>query len=337
MRDFLDQLTRNRWVLIVVLMITYSLQSLTITASKQQSGGGFAYDATAAVLLAEALKLVFALAMLPPPARRALDPSVSLPYVVPAVLYMVQNRLVFEALRYLLPPEYQLWNNLKLLTTSIVYRVVIRKQLRVLQWIALILLAVGMSLATQSQTCSRTKEAQETSTDTSSSWNMWTGIGIMMTISWCSAVAGVANEWLIKKSANVLEANVWLYTYGTLACCIQLGSAGWVRLLRLEGFTAATWFVVFCNAILGQSIAFLFRYADQIVKLYAVCAAMGFTTLVSVLFFGFEVQFQMLAGYITSMISVSLYYAPPDLLNKADSEVLAAVSCSTRASVLLDA
>jgi len=328
MHDFLDRATKKRWVLIAVLMITYSMQSLTITASKQQSGGGFAYDATAAVLLAEALKLVFALAMLPSPSRRALDPRGSLPYVVPAILYMVQNRLVFEALRYLSPPEYQLLNNLKLLTTSIVYRVVMRRQLRVLQWMALLLLAVGMSLASQPPTNSASTDKPETA---SSSLSMWTGIAIMTIMSWCSAFAGVANEWLIKKSANVLEANVWLYSYGVLACSAQLGSAGWVRLFRLEGFTAVTWFVVVCNTFLGQSVAFLLRYADSIVKLYAVSAAMGFTTLVSVLFFGFQVQFQMLAGYMTSMISVSLYYAPPELLNKTDIEVLTAVGCSTRA------
>ena len=36
----------------------------------------------------------------------------------------------------------------------------------------------------------------------------WSGTAIMFLISWCSAGAGVLNEWLIKRSANVLEALV---------------------------------------------------------------------------------------------------------------------------------
>merc|ERR1719297_65496 len=39
MRDFLDRATKKRWVLIAVLMITYSMQSLTITSSIHDLAG----------------------------------------------------------------------------------------------------------------------------------------------------------------------------------------------------------------------------------------------------------------------------------------------------------
>merc|ERR1719277_366800 len=97
---------------------------------------------------------------------------------------------------------------------------------------------------------------------------------------------------------------------------------GWARLLRFEGFSVLTWLVVLCNAVLGQSIAFLFKYADSIVKLYAVCAAMAFTTLMSVLFFGFQVRFNMVAGYAVSAISMCLYYVPSEALLAKDSDVI---------------
>mmetsp|Transcript_52829 Transcript_52829/g.153705 ORF Transcript_52829/g.153705 Transcript_52829/m.153705 type:complete len:333 (-) Transcript_52829:111-1109(-) len=330
MRQFVDRWARHRGVLVMVLMTSYSVQSLVITASKRQ--GGFAYDATAAVLLAELVKLLFALAMLPPEARGQLDPRRSVAYALPAVLYVLQNRLVFEALRRLLPPEYQLLNNMKLLTTSVLYRVVMRRQLRLLQWLALLLLVLGMTLATQPPE-DLNSENRSSSLDgiDDASLGRWGGVTIMVIVSWCSACAGVLNEWLIKRSPNVLEANVWLYTYGAAACALRLGPSGCVGLLRFEGFTTLAWCVVLCNAVLGQSIAFLFRYADSIVKLHAVCCAMGFTTLVSVAFFGFEVRFHMLAGYIASAISLCLYYAPPELLQATDSELLAA-GCGGRAT-----
>lgn len=324
LRECIDKWAQNRVVLVVVLMGTYSVQSLLITASKKDDS--FAYDASAVVFLTEGVKLIFALAMLTPGARRALNPLASLPYSAPAVLYTLQNRLVFEALRYISPPEYQLLNNMKLFTTSILYRVVMRRQLRLLQWMALVLLALGMAVANQPAPGATGSEK------TSVSSTVWSGASIMFIVAWCSAGGGVVNEWLIKRSANNIEANVWLYSYGMVAAGLQLGVAGWGRLLRLEGFTLMTWAVVLCNAVLGQSIAFLFRYADSIVKLYAVCAAMAFTTLASVLFFGFEIHFHMLAGYIISAISVSMYYAPPEYLQMTDVDMVASVCASRHAA-----
>jgi len=314
---------KRRPFLVIVLMASYSAQSLLITASKQ--GGGFAYDASSAVLLAEVLKLVFAVAMLTPEGRAATKPSVAcLAFAVPAVLYTAQNRLVFEALRRLTPPEYQLLNNMKLFTTSVVYRVAIKRQMSLLQWLALLLLGLGMTVATQPSVAEGFGEGPSASDQDSGRGSWLMGLAIMFAVSWCSAAAGVLNEWLIKRSADVLEANVWLYLFGSIACCWQLvcSPGSFERLLRLEGFSLLTWLVVLCNAVLGQSIAFLFRYADSIVKLYAVCAAMAFTTLMSVFFFGFEVRFHMVAGYAVSAISMCLYYVPPEALLAKDSDLV---------------
>jgi len=327
MREFLQRWVQRRPVLVIVLMGTYSAQSLLITASKRQ--GDFSYDATVAVLLAEVLKLGFALAMLAPEVRSRLRPSTAcLPFAISAVLYALQNRLVFEALRHISPPEYQLLNNMKLFTTSAVYRVAMRRQLKVLQWLALLLLSLGMALATQ-PTGDGNLHAKG---DISAGTGVWTGLGIMVLVSWLSAFAGVLNEWLIKRSADVLEANVWLYAFGAVACGCQLACSdgGWIRLTRLEGFSGLTWLVVLCNAVLGQCIAFIFRYADSIVKLYAVCAAMAFTTAMSVIFFSFQVQFNMVAGYITCAIAMCLHYAPAEVLLKTDTAVLQDLGCVKR-------
>lgn len=102
-----------------------------------------------AVVLAELLKLIFALVMLPPEAgptawSRDVRPSSACTAPVAACLpcrqpfipcrtgscrapqrLRVDSELQFrfEALRYISPPQYQLLNNMKLFTTSIVFRV----------------------------------------------------------------------------------------------------------------------------------------------------------------------------------------------------------------------
>lgn len=299
-----------------MLMISYSVQSLLISYSKSH----VTYSSSVAVAFAELLKLIFALAMLPPKVIYTLPKSASWLYAVPATLYTLQNRLVFEALRFLGPPEYQLLNNMKLFTTSIVFRVVMKRQLRVFQWLALIFLGLGMAVATTPT--SSVEQTQE-------SHDLWTGTIIMITVAWCSAAAGVLNEWLIKKSSSVLEANVWLYLFGVITAVAPLPwsdpDGGY-----LEGFSTSVfpWSVVLCNAVLGQSIAFLFRYADSIVKLQAVCAAMALTTLLSRIFFDYKIHFHALGGYLVTFLSMCLYYTPSEVLVSTDAEFLSSVDLS---------
>merc|ERR1719272_2168758 len=89
--------------------------------------------------------------------------------------------------------------------------------------------------------------------------SLWKGLCLMVVVAVCSAVAGVSNEKLIKASPSVVEANVWLYAYGCLACLGQLlvSTGSLQSLFYFEGFTVVTWTVVLCNAVLGQSIAYI--------------------------------------------------------------------------------
>lgn len=314
----------NRSVLVLILMASYSIQSLLITASKRR--GGFEYDVAVTVFYAEFFKFLFAISMLGKEGIRGLNFWSSFPYLIPSVLYLVQNQLIFAALSVLSPPEYQLLNNGKLFTTTIVYRVVMKRTLRVVQWLALALLGTGMVLSTQPAASDGASAAARGASE-----QLWKGCGIMVLVSWCSAIAGVSNEKLIKGSASVVQANVWLYGYGCLACLLQLcfSSSGLESLVHRRGFTPLTWLVVVCNAVLGQSIAYIMRYADSIVKIYAVCMAMIFTTLASVFFFGYELHLHVVGGYVACVISLCLYYCPAELLMATDSEVLASY-CSRR-------
>ncbi|CAK9095820.1 CMP-sialic acid transporter 1 (CMP-SA-Tr 1) (CMP-Sia-Tr 1) (CMP-sialic acid transporter-like protein 1) (OsCSTLP1) [Durusdinium trenchii] len=252
--------------------------------------------------------------MLPPKALSSLHKSASWLFAVPAALYTLQNRLVFEALHFISPPEYQLLNNMKLFTTSLVFRVVMKRQLRVFQWLALLLLGLGMALATTPKPGSTTQEASRAGP----------GGAVRIPLDTCSAVAGVMNEWLIKSSSSVLEANVWLYLFGALITLASLlGSWGETAAEGyLAGFDSSMlpWSVVLCNAVLGQSIAFLFRYADSIVKLYAVCAAMALTAILSSIFLSYSLDFHTLGGYLVTFLSMCLYYLPPDVLFSSDTD-----------------
>jgi len=300
------------------LMVTYSAQGLLITASKHQDA--FEYDASVAVFLTELLKLLIALLLLPPQSRLASLRGASFAFVIPAALYTLQNRLIFESLKYLTPPEYQVLNTSKLFTTSIVYRVGMCRQLNLLQWFALLLLGLGMIIASGSELDEGFSSAGRC---------VWCGALIMFVIAWLSAIAGVTNEYLIKQAKDVLEANVSLYLAGVITCALQVGGgeAGFSSLTSLQGFTLTTWLIVGCNAVLGQTIAFLYRYTDSITKIYASFAATMFTTVLSSTVFRTGLGFELIMGYFVAMISVCLYYLPHHMLLAADTQVIERICC----------
>lgn len=290
------------------------MQGLLVTASKR-SDGSFEYNANTVVLLSELTKLIFALVCLPRGTQ--LHWKVSLPFAIPAILYAIQNNLVFVALQHLTPSEYQVLNNTKLMTTSIVYRFFMGRHLRILQWFALTLLALGMTLSVEVAQPSAAMEKTEVS------HSIFTGVMIMVVNSWCSAFAGVTNELFIKRASSLYEGNVYLYGYSSLVCIgfgrHVLGSPS----SALKGFDLYTWCIVICNAFLGQSISFIMRYADSIVKIYAVCGSMAFSGMLSYLLFGIFVRRGVILSYFVCGISCCLFYMTPERLMQTDIQFFA--------------
>eukprot|EP00392_Amoebophrya_sp_AT5.2_P016441 g16703.t1 len=138
---------------------------------------------------------------------------------VPALAYMVQNNLMFLCLSrgYLDAPHYQLFCNVKIATTSILYRLVMKKALTVLQWCSLMLLGVGMLVCAAKDVFAGAAglEHQETkSSGTKNSPAFLYGIACVLGISLCSAFAGVTNEFLLKTASNMHYANAKMYAVG---------------------------------------------------------------------------------------------------------------------------
>src|SRR5690242_3208699 len=104
------------WVIVLTLLL--SCQSLLISYSKKE--GLYAYNPTTAVLLAEITKFLISAAILTSQ-RENLNFRITretFPYSVPALIYFIQNNLVFWALYYVDPTTYQVLVNLKILTTG---------------------------------------------------------------------------------------------------------------------------------------------------------------------------------------------------------------------------
>lgn len=321
-------------MLSAALLVVYMAQGILIKYS-QNDAGGYDYDKNTSVLLSELFKVVLSGALLfrefqinPEPASPLIGPLEArsiLAYAVPAVLYVVHNNIIFIALELIGPTTYQLFNNLKIVTTGFVFRIFLRRKLRVHQWMAIVLLLLGMCV-TQMNPAKPAVSLVRTE-------QPFLGFLWMVALSLCSAFAGVYNEYLIKKDEqSVYWKNIQLYTFGTLACGLstlfsflssgsnsELDANAEPNRSLFHGFGLCAWLVVFLNGVLGQIISLIFKYADNLVKVYAASGAILATSFLSHYLFGTPLTIELCIGIMVALLSMFFYFFSPEVLGKEDT------------------
>ncbi|GMP43713.1 hypothetical protein CsSME_00012971 [Camellia sinensis var. sinensis] len=321
-----------------ILTILTSSQGILTTLS--QSNGGYKYDYATVPFLAEVFKLIVSSFFLwrefqrPTPPRMTTDwKSVRL-YPIPSIIYVIHNNVQFATLTFVDPSTYQIMGNLKIVTTGILFRMFLKRKLSNLQWMAIVLLAVGT-------TTSQAKGCGEASCDSLFSSPIQ---GYMLGIlSAClSALAGVYTEFLMKKNNDSLYwQNVQLYTFGAIFNMARLllddfrggfhRGPWWQRLFN--GYSITTWMVVLNLCSTGLLVSWLMKYADNIVKVYSTSMAMLLTMVLSTLLFTFRPTLQLFLGIIICMMSLHMYFAPVNMLLDLTSTAKAASQTDIEASV----
>ncbi|KAI3703179.1 hypothetical protein L1987_73072 [Smallanthus sonchifolius] len=307
---------------VVASLLTLLTSSQGILTTLSQSNGGYKYDYATIPFLAEIFKLLVSSIFLwreckkssPPPRMTTEWNSVRL-YPIPSIIYLIHNNVQFATLTYVDTSTYQIMGNLKIVTTGILFRLFLKRKLSNLQWMAILLLAVGT-------TTSQVKGCGEASCD--SLFSSPIQGYILGVLSAClSALAGVYTEFLMKKNNDTLYwQNVQLYTFGAIFNMGRLflddfrggfeNGPWWDRLFN--GYTITTWLVVLNLGSTGLLVSWLMKYADNIVKVYSTSMAMLLTMVLSVFLFTFKPTLQLLLGIIICMMSLHMYFAPPSTL-----------------------
>ncbi|XP_021604833.1 CMP-sialic acid transporter 1 isoform X3 [Manihot esculenta] len=182
-------------------------------------------------------------------------------------------------------------------------------------WMAIVLLAVGT-------TTSQVKGCGEASCDSLFSAPIQ-GYLLGILSACLSALAGVYTEFLMKKNNDSFYwQNVQLYTFGVIFNMAWLllddfrsgfeNGAWWQHLLNGYGIT--TWMVVLNLGSTGLLVSWLMKYADNIVKVYSTSMAMLLTMVLSIYLFSFKPTLQLFLGIIICMMSLHMYFAPPNML-----------------------
>mmetsp|Transcript_47004 Transcript_47004/g.75542 ORF Transcript_47004/g.75542 Transcript_47004/m.75542 type:complete len:310 (+) Transcript_47004:618-1547(+) len=142
--------------------------------------------------------------------------------------------------------------------------------------------------------------------------NLLIGAGILFVNAWLSATSGICNEWLVKyqdAKAPLMLKSIQLYFWGTLVNLIA-----WVvtdtneMSLSSQGISTLVVCIILNNAAVGLSVAFIMKYADNIVKCFSTAAAVFISAVLSSYLFNFPLDLPFVVGLLLYSTSFFLYF-----------------------------
>ncbi|XVF01648.1 hypothetical protein REPUB_Repub04eG0106400 [Reevesia pubescens] len=296
---------------VVTLALTFLTSSQAILIVWSKRAGKYEYSVTTANFLVETLKCALSLAAL---ARIWKSEGVTednrlsttldevIVYPIPALLYLVKNLLQYYIFAYVDAPGYQILKNFNIISTGVLYRIILKKKLSEIQWAAFVLLCAGCTTA---QLNSRSDRVLQTPLQ---GWIM----AIVMAL--LSGFAGVYTEAIIKKrpSRNINVQNFWLYIFGMAFNAVAILIQDFDAVMNkgfFHGYSIITTLMILNHALSGIAVSMVMKYADNIVKVYSTSVAMLLTAVVSVFLFSFHLTLAFFLGAIVVSVSVYLHSA----------------------------
>jgi UDP-sugar transporter A1/2/3 len=317
------------------LLLLFNVAAVMMMDSAKGPDGKFPFNTASAVVVSEFVKFCIAsvgflkAVRTNPNVKYTLQPSSFLKYSVPGLLYAFCNVGNYEVLRYLSSSLFQIFNNMKIITTAVVYRSFLKRKLTVIQWVCLCFLTLGMVLSAPPKSGGGGSGSSGGAADSASA--LVTGMVMMAVMSCASSMAGVYNEFLLKDSEDdAFFQSMQLYFWGVLICMVQFFHSAPEDQSFFHGYTTRTYLIIFLNAMYGQVVALTFKYADNIVKVYANSLASLVTAFLAYIFFNTPLYFNLLLGSIIVGCSVIMYYMDHTKLLQKDSEAFG--GCFPRAS-----
>eukprot|EP00048_Salpingoeca_helianthica_P019736 m.3772 g.3772 ORF g.3772 m.3772 type:complete len:347 (-) comp3769_c0_seq1:43-1083(-) len=284
------------------------------------------------VLIQEALKLLFCILVLALGVvhrTRLMPTSDWILYFVPALCYTINNNIAVYLQTQMDPATFHVLCNFKILTTALLYRVMLNRHLSSRRWFALFLLGCGSALAAYSaiehdtvhrnseRSASESHHREKKNADTEHFSHAATQLhvtptGLLVLVLYCviSGFAGVYTEKLMRKQmqTSIFEQGLYMYSVGVILNGLLLAHAG-------ESIHAplctATAILVASQAANGFILAFVMKHAGNILRLFVISGAMLFASLLSWLVFDLTLTSHFLVAVCLIIAAFYLYHHDP--------------------------
>eukprot|EP00401_Gymnodinium_catenatum_P052174 CAMPEP_0117485842 /NCGR_PEP_ID=MMETSP0784-20121206/15171_1 /TAXON_ID=39447 /ORGANISM="" /LENGTH=377 /DNA_ID=CAMNT_0005280437 /DNA_START=26 /DNA_END=1159 /DNA_ORIENTATION=- len=285
----MSMLAQNGWQFgcVCFFVVLGAGQALTTRIAVSNHDGHLPYDTAAAVLVAETMKLVFAIVWVfacdwnsltwdTPKAWR----YESMDLLVVACLFALQNQLSFLIIERLGAGLFMILGNLKIVFTCVFMRVLLDKKFVTCQWLAVALLT-GSAVLVKFQVLFGIGSDESTSQG-----SLVFGFFLLLVSAMSSGLASVKNELILKRGAGTSEAmpfmakNAVLYFWGFWINIVSWGFWGKQPVLAVF---AGPWRIasVAMMAGMGLACAVILRYLDNVVRCFSSVAQVLLTVAMS--------------------------------------------------------
>ncbi|CAH1392448.1 unnamed protein product [Nezara viridula] len=317
------QKTHLKATSLVTLTLQNSLLGLSMRYSRTRDGPMFI--ASTAVVMTELIKLIASLFLVYcehqnfKSWRQALCSRFifinmdTLKFLVMSLVYVVQNNLLYISASHLDATTYQVTYQLRILTSSLLSVVLLKRNLLPSQWVALVLLVIGVGIAQ----LSGSSEGHKQASIKADSQNRLIGFCAVLVASFLSGFAGIIIEMILKCS----DISVWMrnaqltfmsFPFAFLTCLIS----DWNKVVHLGWFYGYDYFILYLIVLqaAGGMLSFLvLKHADNILKGFATSLAIIISALASVFLFNFRITILLTTGAALVIGSIFLYNKPaPD-------------------------
>lgn len=254
--------------------------------------------------LLEASSMMEALAIFASQTRD--HPRDAIKIVVPAVCYVLSNNMVLLACNYLEAPILVLFGGLRILAVGFYSVTLLRRELGLRRWLALVLLAASIvCVQTDKKRASPDHEGDE------GSKNLLLGLFFAALACAITGFAGVYFELVLKNSTM----SVWVRNVHLAAVSLPFAVTTFLTTDRLAvgycglfaGCGVAAWTYITVKAVGGLLIAAVIKYADNILKNFASAASIVTVAIISTSFYNFTLSPMFYLGASGLMYSILLY------------------------------
>jgi len=224
-------------------------------------------------------------------------------FAIPGMIYAIQNCLIFYALVYLEAPTFQVFASVKIVTTALLFRLILQRVLTTVQWVALFQLFASMIITKLGALVSSSSQNEAS--------NLTIGASILFCNSWLSAFSGITNEWLVKHQdsrAPLMMKSIQLYSWGAIINLVGLMMTDSNMITSFGKISPLVWAIIINNAAVGLSVALIMKYADNIVKCFSTAAAVFISAVLSSMFLNFKLDIAFIAGLFVYSTAFFLYF-----------------------------
>ena len=255
-------------------LLVLSVAATFFTEFSKSPDGVYPYDTFVLPFAAEFLKLAVSICSMNNESLLSFfhafkEPRKLAVFAVPALCYILSNNCVPLIILELGPTLHQVLNNLKILSTGILTRVILRRELSWAKWRALWLLMAGSVLA------------QEPTVSTQVTSKLISGYGYVLGNVFAAGAGSILSEMLLKGRAmkdtvgDIHLQNAKLYLFGTMFGAVTLLSRGKNLTLDIfEGFNIPAYGAVLSMALGGLSTSVILKYIDSIAKCFVMSGSM---------------------------------------------------------------